>query len=262
LKENLDINAGPLNIRLTSSDSELLAKLSQLFSPGSNGEKPILIDLDCPLKTGQSLSQIAKTDPKALLVSILTEVYQKFQGCLWLDASCLIKNGKSILIAGPSHSGKTTLSLAASVSQEFTIISEDITFISIAPNQIQALTLPLSLRPGTIERVEKVSGTNLPNPVFGEWVYLPELYFAGKELIESLHTVIVLEPLVLPNEKALTVVPITAAECIKKLLPLSNALRLNDGITGLNLILRGVRTFSMDGGALQERLQWLHFNGV
>jgi hypothetical protein len=204
-----------------------------------------------------SLAVVGKSDPSSLLGWLFTQVYATFNQHLWIDASSLIdERGRAWMIAGPSHAGKSTLTVAAALNARHKILSEDVTFVSTETNLLQCVPLPVSLRPGARERIEQATRKNFPSMLFDEWLFSAPMH-AENGMASSLYTIVVLDQITPDKLSPFSVSTIDTSESIRKLLRLSNALRLEQGMTDLSRLLDDCPKYAISGGTLEERLNWL-----
>ena len=105
------------------------------------------------------------------LRSLLNEVLRYHDGLLWLDAACLVSPaGRTVIIAGRSGAGKSTIAIALAFEYGWTVLSEDLVLIDPFDSKIVSFASPFSLKPGTIDLLTSSIG-NIPHPIVDrEWV--------------------------------------------------------------------------------------------
>lgn len=126
---------------LQSKDGELLELLNKLlpnYDSSMHANNYIntaieTIDLDGPLPIrGLDQSLFAKDNPEIALIGLLDRCLADHAGYLWIDASALLTpQGALVLLSGPSHSGKTTLTLSMALAHNWKILAEDIVLIDL-----------------------------------------------------------------------------------------------------------------------------------
>jgi hypothetical protein len=89
-----------------------------------------------------------------------------------LHCACLDRNGKALLVAGASGTGKSTLS-AALAQSGFALVSDDWSYLSRTPDGLVAygLSAPVKLLPDAVRFFKELCG-HLPKKTFnGEFAY-------------------------------------------------------------------------------------------
>lgn len=93
-------------------------------------------------------------------------------GILPLHSACVVKNGRGVLIAGESMSGKSTLAVALA-KEGFALLSDDWTYIRTLDGQATAhgLNVPIKLLPDAIAYFPELSSTAPLQTTNGEVAY-------------------------------------------------------------------------------------------
>ncbi|MFN8555511.1 MAG: hypothetical protein U0103_28940, partial [Candidatus Obscuribacterales bacterium] len=109
----------------------------------------------------QLISTGCVTDVRAVFNHIL----KKHLKCVWFNASCLLSSsGRKVLIAGPAHSGKSSLAMGLALGYKWKVVSEDLVLIDFDTNEILNFPLPFLVRPYTMQLIEDAIGTKVPVP--------------------------------------------------------------------------------------------------
>lgn len=244
--------------QLTSTDLELLKLLSKLLpkynSPTVN--LPVTsINLDGPLSIrGLNATLWANEDPSVALISILDRALADHAGLLWIDASAVLSTkGQLVLISGPSHSGKTTLTLTMSLAHGWKIVSEDIVLIDLETNQIIPFARPLSLRQDTRDKIKQATGID-PGPLtFDSWTFNNDNYCletkpAAFDLSIDLDVTASDSTIQLERKE------VPAAAFIRRIITHSNVLRLTNGTDKLVTCFESGACQILTAGTLKERV--------
>lgn len=247
---------GRFSFRLKSSDLALLEALTKLF-PKTNLEHKTtqVIDLDNPRDIISNWSNVVpKPEGFEIIRLIVRKALDNHQDCLWMDAATLVSpQGKTILIAGPSHSGKSTAAIALAYGKAWSVLSEDITLIDAGSGAFLRFASPLSIRAGSIEKVKIATGVAVGTPVDTEWLELGHLASTKAEIkrIDFLYFL----PKTDPNtDEPFQVDRISVNEAVRKLLPLSNILHLSTGLEIITTALASAQCHTVKGGCLSERV--------
>ncbi len=109
---------------------------------------------------------------QAVIFPMLLTIVSASAGIVELHCACVAKNGRGLLLAGPSGTGKSSLALALS-QQGFGFLSDDRTFYSIEKGEpsVWGLPTPLKLRPEAIQwfdelREERLTDRRSGGPAF------------------------------------------------------------------------------------------------
>jgi hypothetical protein len=188
------------------------------------------------------------------LRKLINTVLRLHDGCNWIDAACLrAANGKIVLISGQSGAGKSTTTMALALNHGWKVLAEDLTLIDPATSEIIAFGSPFSLKKGTSELLEQLTG-NAPKPILlGEWLdskHVASTTNVKANLDFALHFCGV-------TDEVLNCKPISANEYTRAILPYSNISRDKEAPARFSHYLANARCFKLSGGSLQERVQKL-----
>jgi hypothetical protein len=91
---------------------------------------------------------------------------ERLDGLVAIHAAMLVLDGRAIVVPGPSHSGKTTLALAA-IDAGITVASDEYALVDLASGLVHGWPRPLRIRRGDghIERRALPPSGNRPVPV-------------------------------------------------------------------------------------------------
>jgi energy-coupling factor transporter ATP-binding protein EcfA2 len=198
------------------------------------------------------------------ITHLLNKLYARHAGCLWIDAATLrAPDGKLVLLAGPSFSGKTTLAMAMALAKQWTIISQDITLIDPVLNVVVPCPAPINIRTGASEMLSKLG--HLPRISLGQqgWFFDQSLYLMQPTKAEftALLTLVPFEETI--EEAAaerygdLSIEQLSLAEFIRSILPYSNLLRLRHHVSTLQDAGKQAQCLRIEGGELKERMELL-----
>jgi hypothetical protein len=121
--------------------------LDHLVFAGFDSDCSLLVDLSKRRVLGRfSMNMASDRDHwRAVIFPVLMSVVAASVGVAELHCSCVAKNGKGYLLAGPSRSGKSTLTFALAHTG-FAFLSDDRTFCSIEAERLSAWGLAASLK--------------------------------------------------------------------------------------------------------------------
>jgi hypothetical protein len=217
-----------------------------------------LIDIDLPLDIvpgwDEVVSEASGLEIVRLIVRRALNYHQSF---LWFDAATLVSpSGKVVLIAGPSHSGKSTASTALAFGFGWKLLAEDVSLVDPKSKQVKTFASPISLRSGSLERIKKATGV-LPGPVVGnEWVPINN-HLNDKVIDFKIDLAIALAVTDPSLDEPMKVESVKAQTFIHSLLPLCNAIHLDNGIDLLDEGLKNSICLRIAGGGLAERLEYI-----
>jgi hypothetical protein len=198
---------------------------------------------------------VESTNPGDAIALLVAHGLALHQGEIWIDASLLRSpEGKSVLIAGPSCSGKTTLTSALTLQEGYKIICEDIAFIKPETNTAEPNGMPLSIRPGTVELLTGELGLERLPLFANEWFFQPRLYQEESPAL-PFDLVCFLSLATTVDHKALTVSTMSCQEMLRALMPISNALRIRHGVGALQQAVAGSSCINIINGGVAERVQ-------
>lgn len=252
---SISFHAGSSHFCLSSACSELLVKLELLFDrTAETSETTIVQNLDAPLPNMQEpLSMLAARNAGAVVDWVISNAFQSLAGSLWLDGSALVgRSNRKCLLVGPSHSGKSTLSLALTLRGIGKIISEDISFVN-GDAELVPFIVPVSLRPNSIKLLQQTCNFD-GEVVFDEWFYDASLFHRSAVRL-PFDTVVLMNAVEDNRSEKLAAGTVDGAAVTKFLFSHSNALRLQDGVDRLNAAFNNAECISLSGGTLDERLE-------
>jgi hypothetical protein len=233
---------GDVAVRLSKVSAQVSRRLSQLL-PAGDANCPAA-DIDLEVDSVQTALELA-----------INVVVNSRQGNLWFDAAAVISPfGKKALIAGRSQAGKTSLSIALAM-HGWKVVSEDLTFIDSQQRQILPLTVPLSVRPYTVEKLNQSFG-NSPSLFDDSW-FFPVEAFLNRPVDLPVDAVMLLQPVDPRQNVPLETGEISPGEMLRSLLSISSILRVPGAVSFMNAQLEKVRCLSVNGGSLKDRLQAL-----
>lgn len=216
-----------------------------------------LIDIDLPLDIvpgwDEVVSEASGLEIVRLIVRRALNYHENF---LWFDAATLVSpTGKVVLIAGASHSGKSTASTALAFGHDWKVLAEDVSLVDPALKQLKTFASPLSLREGSLERIKKATGI-LPGPVIGgEWIAINK-HLNDKSIQFKIDLAVELAVTDPGRDEPMTINAVTTQSFLQSLLPLCNAIHLKDGIDLLDEGLKGAACYRINGGSLDQRLKF------
>ncbi len=247
---------GRFRFKLLSSDSLLLESIGSVFLLDNGLEKSAMqiIDLDRPFDIVPNWSSLVPAPTEFELIRLIVRLaLDRHRDCFWMDAATVVSpDGHVVLIAGPSHSGKSTAAMALSFGLNWKVISEDITLLDVSSLSLIPFASPLSAREGTLERIHRATGAQLGRLIGGEWLNL------GCHADGSSHSKIDFA-YILPKtdgtvDEQFGVKQISLADFVRHLVPISNILHLPSGLESVMDLLSSARCFGIEGGNLNERL--------
>jgi hypothetical protein len=91
---------------------------------------------------------------------------ERLEGLVAIHAAMLVHDGRAIVVPGPSHTGKTTLALAA-IEAGITVASDEYALLDLRTGLVHGWPRPLRIRrdDGRIERRALPPSSNEPVPV-------------------------------------------------------------------------------------------------
>ncbi len=256
---------GDFRFQIQSSDQHLSNCIGLLLEQYDNPNKidvdkdPLfLIDIDLPLDIIPDWRDVVSEASGLEIVRLIVRRALNYhQNYLWFDAATLVSTaGKVVLIAGASHSGKSTASAALAFGLGWKIIAEDVSLVEPRLKQLTTFASPISLRAGSLERIQKATGV-LPGPVVGgEWVPIND--HLNKNLIDFNVDLSIELAVTDPSvDETMVINEVTGASFIHTLLPLCNAIHLQSGIDLLDGGLKHSKCFRITGGSLAQRLTFI-----
>lgn len=226
-------------------------------------ETTTVVDLDQPCRfLDDSMVTLSTLSPLYTVVFVIDEALRHNTGRLWFDASCMIDSkGRAILIAGASATGKTTLSLSMCYVLGWKIVAEDITFIDQESMMVLPFNRPLSLREGAVDLINSACEffgckTRVGPQSCAEWFFDGELFWRQK-VKADFNLAVILETAMPDEKRPLAVEEVSASDYIRRVLSISNTIRLDEGLNIVAEALKKSRCFSIRGGELSERIEFM-----
>jgi hypothetical protein len=229
---------GRFSFVLQGADKELTDQLSALFpQSGEDNGAPNIVQLtDGDVRT------------------VVNQALRYHDGCLWIDAAALISpNGKKVLIAGASHSGKSTSTVALALIRNWKVLSEDITLFDPLTDKLLSFASPFSLKPGTADRL-RANACIPPRLFMNEWISMEGMMAEGEQS-PQLDLAFAFRHLADPSAPgSLELGELSPTEFVHCLLPISNLLHVNGLADKMVSYLSRSRCFALGGGSITERL--------
>ncbi|HEY9679224.1 MAG TPA: hypothetical protein V6C76_14540 [Drouetiella sp.] len=252
---------GNYRFQIKSSDKALSTSIGSLFEEYSidvDKDPLSLIDIDLPLNIVPGWDEVvAEASGLEIVRLIVRRALNYHHDFFWLDAATLVSpTGKLVLIAGPSHSGKSTAATALAFGHGWKLLAEDVSLVDPSNHRLIPFSSPLSLREGSLERIKKATGV-LPAPVVGdEWIAMKN-HLHANTIDFKLDLAIALDVTDGQHDDILSTTEVTPLKLMHSLLPLCNAIHLNNGIELLEQSLAKATCYKVSGGSLKERLQFI-----
>jgi hypothetical protein len=188
------------------------------------------------------------------LRALINVVLKNHAGCVWIDAGCLIApSGAKILLAGFSGAGKSTTTMALAIGYGWKVLAEDLLLIDVQEKKVLTFASPFSLKRGTLELLQDCIGRS-PDPILqGEWSPLKDMAASGEYAAKFDFTVL-LEPIKSNQGKGLELVSMHPTAYLRKLIRISNILRIDRAEEVILEAIDRSECFSFIGGTLPERV--------
>jgi len=239
---------GKFIFTLESADTALVEKISSLFPR---------YDETCEKPYGD-LPPIAVPLADADVRAIVNYALLHHNGCIWADAAGLVSpNGKKVVFAGASHSGKSTCALALALCRQWKVLSEDITLFDPKTDELLQFPSPFSLKPGGHGRLAS-NDIHVPEPVLDEWVPLKDMASLPEAVAADLDFAIFFNVIDKTNPGPLVSTELKANDFIRLLLPISNLLHSSEYIDKMGSYLSHARCYQISGGTIAERMNTMN----
>jgi hypothetical protein len=185
---------------------------------------------------------------------IVNTALRYHDGCLWIDAAALIApNGKKILMAGASHSGKSTCAVALALKKKWRVLAEDITLFDMTSDELLCFASPFSLKPGTADRLS-AHGCQPPPLMFNEWIPMSDMA-VGTEVPANLDFAFIFDHIDdTGNPGPLVLKDLRQSDFVRGLVGISNLLHTSQAADKLCGYLENCRCIALSGGTISERL--------
>lgn len=216
--------------------------------PSLKGEPPESIE---DIKTGCSRQIID------LIRQIVNLHHQR--KCVWIEGVCLITpTGKKVLIAGMSQSGKSTTAVALALRDGWKILCENYCIIDYASNQILKFLSPAALDSNALTLLKNIGV--VPTGIIPlEWrkdrVWAPLEDTVSELRIDPVFDFAFLMDRDAQSQQNFSHTQLSASEFGRKILALSNLLKIQGSYDALTQSLRQSSCHCLSGGELEERLQ-------
>lgn len=194
------------------------------------------------------------------LRALTTDAYRHHAGHLYLDGCALITDrSELVLLAGASHAGKTTLTVAAVAKLGWKVLSEDLILIEPSLDAIVPLVNPLSVRPGALNLIQEATGMEPPNLYLDRWLAHDDMFYAGPAREPKFARAIIIQSGNSPGMRdlespTLRHESVSSHQFLRNLLPLSNAVHLGNGVDSLSKCIGESPCSVVYGGTVKERL--------
>jgi hypothetical protein len=232
---------GKFVFTLESTDPVLTEQISSLFP-------------QCDEATGSQPPPVAVPVKDSDVRTIVNYALLYHYGCIWADAACLIApNGKKVLFAGASHSGKSTCALSLALCRQWKVLSEDITLFDPKTDELLQFPSPFSLKPGGHDRLAS-NNIHAPEPVLDEWVPLKEMASTPESVSAEIDFAIFFNVIDKTAPGPLVSTELKGNDFIRLLLPISNLLHAAEFIEKLGMYLANARCCQISGGTIEERM--------
>ncbi|MGH9553447.1 MAG: hypothetical protein ACRD3W_28960 [Terriglobales bacterium] len=185
---------------------------------------------------------------------VLDCILKTHSDCLWIRSACLIApDGRTVLIAGRSGSGKSTTACGLALGYGWKVVSEDVVLIDFGQRKIIPFASPFSLKWDTMQLVRDALGSLPDVNLQGEWLPMTGELIATE--IDARFDISILLDFVYPHTVELQFSELNSSELLRKLLPLSNALQIPESCEKLMALLDGGSCFCIHGGTPQHRFE-------
>lgn len=186
--------------------------------------------------------------------SIVNIALRHHEDCLWFDAAALIApGGQKVLFAGASSSGKSTTTIALALGYGWKVLSEDITLFDPSTDELLSFASPISLKPGTFERLQAAK-LSPPPLILNEWIPVDGMAAPGESVSATLDLAFFFNVINQTEPEPISAQQITPGEFLRLVLPISNLLHSTAGMDKLSQYLAPARCYRLSGGSLTERL--------
>ncbi|CAN5675549.1 hypothetical protein BH10CYA1_BH10CYA1_55240 [soil metagenome] len=252
---------GDFCFELKSANTELsncIGSLLEKYNIDVDKNPLSLIDIDLPLEIVAGWDEVVSEASGLEIVRLIVRrALNHHHDYLWFDAATLVSpHGKVVLIVGASHSGKSTAATALAFGCSWKILAEDVSLVDPKTRTIKTFASPISLRTGSLERIQRATGV-LPGPVIAsEWVPIND--HLNKEIVDFKVDLAIELAVTDPRaDQPMSVTRVSAQTFIHTLLPLCNAIHLDNGIELLDDGLKYSTCFRISGGSLSQRLEFI-----
>jgi hypothetical protein len=241
---------GDFTFRLTSRNQQRLDEARKLYASTSSAASYQLFDLD------NVEARVVPSQYATIFHALITDAYRHHQGLIYVDGCALVTTGSQLVfLAGASRAGKTTLTVAAAQKLGWKIVSEDLVLLDPAFGRIVPVVHPLSLRPGAQQLIAEATGLPPLSLYLDRWLACHDMFYTGPSSPPRFAHSILIDSA--PNDAPFSASSLRSHELLRALLPLSNALSLDDGTNSLNACIEQSSCSIICGGTVGERLAFL-----
>lgn len=186
------------------------------------------------------------------VLDVINHVHKQHEGSLWiLGASIVTPAGQKVLISGPLSSGKSTTVLALVFGCGWKVLSEDITHIDMATNEIVNFGSPFALKPGTMDLLSNTYQFETPGTNdTGSWMPLGSANL-GHNLKTPFDLVVYFEEF---SGGPFKCEEMSVPEFTRTILRKSNITRINDAPNKLYEYVSEGSCYRISDGSLKERV--------
>lgn len=243
-------------MKSSSDKARTIYKLGLIEFTVAHEDDQFIQDLEIllPKQNDEQATDVIEVPSQAVhdLRSLQNYVLAMHENLLWFDAGCLITpNGKRVLIAGRSSAGKSTTTMALALAYNWKVIAEDILLIDTSQDRLITFGAPFSLKPGTADLLQDCIGM-IPDPILDdEWSPMGDLGSYGPNDAKFDIAIIFGDRTL---GKPVEVRSVTPAEYLRKILAISNLLRVDGATEKFLEYINSCHCVEIDNGTLRERL--------
>jgi len=242
---------GDFPFRFSSSNIELLDQARSMYlsiqMPSSS--EPLVFDLDAVE------ARIIANEQATVFHTLITQAYRHHLGHIYMDGCVFVTPDKKlVLLVGVSHSGKTTMTFAAVRQLGWKILAEDRVIINPTNNHIVRFVHPLSIREGTQELIEEATGLPPLELYLNRWLADTNMFYSDADIDQAKFSVSILLEGGGPNIP-FRVTNASMGEFLRALLPMSNALHVDEGPECLASFIEQSKYHVVTAGTVGQRLE-------
>lgn len=186
------------------------------------------------------------------IVDVINHVHKRHENTLWiLGATVVSPSGQSVLLSGPSQSGKSTTAMALVFEHKWKVLSEDITHVDLSNDEIINFESPFSIKTGAINLLKTAVNSSFENIEENSWLPIGENSL-GHNLHAPFDFVFYFDEKHGGDFECRRVSP---SELIRAILPRSNVSRSKAASNKIYEYVLQDRCYLVSGGSLTRRLQ-------
>ncbi|HEY9714941.1 MAG TPA: hypothetical protein V6C72_15845 [Chroococcales cyanobacterium] len=241
---------GDFAFRFKSRDQRLLDDARKLYSSTRSDGDYQLFDLDAVE------SRVIQSQYASIFHSLVTSAYRHHNGHLYVDGCALVtENSELVLLAGASRAGKTTLTVAAVQKLGWKIVAEDLILIAPSLDRIVSVVHPLSLRAGAQQLIAEATGLPCLTLYLDRWLAPHGMFHTDPcRPPKFVHAILIGSDC---ENSTFRTARVGSNEFLRALLPLSNALSLDNGASLLGSCIERSHSSIISGGTVRDRLTFL-----